>query len=173
MTNLSVIPVRGIPEIESGDDVALAISNALAAKGSRILDGDVVVIAQKIVSKSEGRIVHLESIRPSTSAVDWAAQYDKDPRVVEVVLRQSTKIIRMERGIIISETRHGLICANAGVDTSNVSGDVVALLPEDPDGSAERIRSALQGIFDAKLGVIISDTFGRPWREGLVNVAIG
>ncbi|HMG33653.1 MAG TPA: coenzyme F420-0:L-glutamate ligase [Blastocatellia bacterium] len=173
MPNVTIIPVSGIPEIEAGDDIASAISSALARLDLSLHDGDVVVIAQKIVSKAEGRVVALDSVEPSARAVQWAAQYDKDARVVEVVLRESKRIVRMERGIIVSETTHGFICANAGVDTSNVASDVVALLPEDPDLSAEKIRDALQRKFRTRIAVIISDTFGRPWREGLVNVAIG
>jgi coenzyme F420-0:L-glutamate ligase/coenzyme F420-1:gamma-L-glutamate ligase len=117
--------------------------------------------------------VQLADVEPSALAAEWAALWNKDARVVELVLRQSRRIVRMERGVIISETRHGLVCANAGVDQSNVGGDAVTLLPEDPDASAERLRAALSQASGARIGVVISDTFGRAWREGQVNVAIG
>jgi coenzyme F420-0:L-glutamate ligase/coenzyme F420-1:gamma-L-glutamate ligase len=132
-----------------------------------------VVVTQKVVSKAEGCLVDLADVEPSALALTWAARWDKDPRVVEVVLRESRRIVRMERGVIISETHHGLVCANAGVDNSNVGGGRVTLLPPDPDASAERLRLALEGASGARLGVIISDTFGRAWREGQTNVAVG
>lgn len=134
---------------------------------------DVFVVAQKIVSKAEGRIVELASVSPSKRAADWAAQWQKDRRQVEVVLRETKRIVRMERGIIISETRHGFICANAGVDASNAPEGCVILLPENPDRSAENLREKLALEFSAPIGVIVSDTFGRPWRRGLTNVALG
>ena len=170
---IQVIPVPGIPEITQGDDVAALIAGAISNGKVSLLERDVLVIAQKIVSKAEGRIVQLESIEPSQRAREWAEAFDKDPRVVEVVLRESMRIVRMERGVLISETRHGFICANAGVDTSNVSEGTVTLLPTDPDASALKIRQSLEAVFGIHLAVIVSDTFGRPWREGLVNVALG
>jgi coenzyme F420-0:L-glutamate ligase/coenzyme F420-1:gamma-L-glutamate ligase len=133
-----------------------------------------VVVTQKIVSKAEGRLVPLADIVASSFAVEWAAAHRCDPRLVELVLRESRRIVRMERGVIIAETRHGFVCANAGVDLSNVAGgETAALLPEDPDRSARRIRDALSARIGAPVAVIVSDSFGRPWREGLVNVAIG
>ena len=150
------------------------IGAALAAQGIQLGDGDILVVTQKIVSKAEGCLVRLADIEPSALAAEWAALWNKDARVVELVLRQSRRIVRMERGVIISETRHGLVCANAGVDQSNVGDESVTLLPEDPDASAERLRAALsQASGGVQLGVVISDTFGRAWREGQVNVAIG
>jgi coenzyme F420-0:L-glutamate ligase/coenzyme F420-1:gamma-L-glutamate ligase len=172
-TNIELIGVPGIPEVADGDDVAALIANALRGSGIELVDSDVLVVAQKIVSKAEGRIVRLNSVAPSPKAIEWAAAYAKDPRVVEVVLRESKRIVRMEHGVLISETEHGFVCANAGVDTSNVAEGTVTLLPEDPDASARGIRSALEAAFHVRIAVIVSDTFGRPWREGLVNVALG
>ncbi len=165
--------MRGIPEVADGDDVAALIAGALREAAIEAANGDLFVVAQKIVSKAEGRVVSLDSVEPSPRAQDWAAAFGKDARVVEVVLRESKRIVRMERGVLISETEHGFVCANAGVDTSNVSEGAVILLPRDPDASARRIRAALEESFGVRLAVIVSDTFGRPWREGLVNVALG
>ena len=130
------------------------------------------MVTQKIVSKAEGCLVRLDDVEPSALAAAWAGLWNKDARVVELVLRQSRRIVRMERGVIISETQHGLVCANAGVDQSNVGDDSVTLLPEDPDASAERLRAALGQASGARIGIVISDTFGRAWREGQVNVAM-
>jgi coenzyme F420-0:L-glutamate ligase / coenzyme F420-1:gamma-L-glutamate ligase len=171
--NIQIIGVPGIREVTEGDDVASLIVEAVRQAELDIGERDIVVVAQKIVSKAEGRIVHLQIIEPSTRAKEWAAAYDKDARVVEVVLRESKRIVRMERGVLISETEHGFVCANAGVDTSNVAEGTVTLLPKDSDASAQKIREALEKAFEVQLAVIISDTFGRPWREGLVNVALG
>jgi len=170
---IQVIGVPGMPEVVEGNDVASLIVEAVRRAELGIVKRDILVIAQKIVSKAEGRVVRLESIEPSGRASEWAAAYDKDPRVVEVVLRESRRIVRMERGVLISETEHGFICANAGVDTSNVAEGTVTLLPRDSDASAQKIREALEHAFGIGLAVIVSDTFGRPWREGLVNVALG
>ena len=170
---IQVIGVPGMPEVVEGDDVASLIVEAAREAELNIVERDILVVAQKIVSKAEGRIVRLQTVEPSTRAKEWAAAYDKDPRVVEVVLRESRRIVRMDRGVLISETEHGFICANAGVDTSNVAEGTVTLLPKDPDASAQKIRAALEQAFDVQLAVIVSDTFGRPWREGLVNVALG
>lgn len=162
-----------MPEIVEGDSVASLISQAARQSNIEIRAGDIFVIAQKIVSKAEGRVVHLDSVTPSPLALEWAARFGKDARAVEVVLSESRRIVRMDRGVMICETRHGLVCANAGVDASNTAEGTVVLLPEDPDASAQRIREAVEGEFGAPVAVIVSDTFGRPWREGLVNVAIG
>jgi coenzyme F420-0:L-glutamate ligase / coenzyme F420-1:gamma-L-glutamate ligase len=170
---IQVIGVPGMPEVVEGDDVASLIAEALRRAEIKPVERDVFVLAQKIVSKSEGRVVELDSVEPSHRAREWAEAYDKDPRVAEVVLRESKRIIRMERGVLISETEHGFVCANAGVDTSNVAGGTVTLLPKDPDASAGGIRAALEKAFGIRLAVVVSDTFGRPWREGLVNVALG
>jgi coenzyme F420-0:L-glutamate ligase / coenzyme F420-1:gamma-L-glutamate ligase len=172
-SKIEIIGISGIPEVCEGDDLAALIITAVRNSVIEILNGDVLVIAQKIVSKAEGRVVRLESIEPGDRALQWAKSYDKDPRVVEVVLGESKRIVRMERGVLISETEHGFVCANAGVDTSNVAEGTVALLPKDSDASARAIRSSLEGALGVRIAVIISDTFGRPWREGLVNVALG
>ena len=170
---LRVIGVPGIPEVHSGDSLPSLIAESLRAAGLAVIAGDVFVVAQKVVSKAEGRTVELAGVEPSERARDWAARYDKDARMVEVVLRESKRIVRMERGVLIAETAHGLICANAGVDASNVAPEVVTLLPLDSDASARAIQATLEREFDTRVAVIVSDTFGRPWREGITNVAIG
>ena len=170
---IEVLPVGGIGEINPGTDLAGVIDAALEAQATPLQDGDILVVTQKIVSKAEGCLVPLESVEPSPLATRWAALWNKDARVVELVLRQSRRIVRMERGVIISETQHGLVCANAGVDCSNVGGDRATLLPPDPDASAERLRADLSHASGMRIGVIISDTFGRAWREGQTNIAIG
>jgi coenzyme F420-0:L-glutamate ligase/coenzyme F420-1:gamma-L-glutamate ligase len=172
-SSIQIIGVPGMPEVSSGDDLATMIAEAARSADLNLLDRDIVVIAQKIVSKAEGRVVQLDSVEPSMRAREWAGAWDKDARVVEVVLSESKRIVRMERGVLISETEHGFVCANAGVDTSNVAEGRVSLLPKDPNASARRIRAALEKAFGVGLAVIVSDTFGRPWREGLVNVALG
>jgi coenzyme F420-0:L-glutamate ligase / coenzyme F420-1:gamma-L-glutamate ligase len=170
---LQILPVVGLGEIQPGIDLAAAIGSALEQQGTPLEDGDILVVTQKIVSKAEGALVRLRDVEPSGLASEWAALWNKDARLVELVLRESRRIVRMERGVIISETHHGLVCANAGVDQSNVGGDSVTLLPKDPDASAERLRSALGAASRAQIGVVISDTFGRAWREGQTNIAIG
>jgi coenzyme F420-0:L-glutamate ligase/coenzyme F420-1:gamma-L-glutamate ligase len=170
---LRLIGILGIPEIAAGDDLPSIIVKTLRESSLEPSDKDVFVVAQKIVSKAEGRTVHLASIEPSPVAREWAATYDRDARVVEVVLRESKRMVRMERGVMISETHHGFICANAGVDASNVAPDVVTLLPMDSDRSARRIQTTIEESFGVRVAVIVSDTFGRPWREGIANVAIG
>lgn len=170
MMTVSIIPIAGLPEIRPGDDLGRLIHEA----AETFEDGDIVVVTQRVVSKAEGRLVDLASVDPSPLALNFAARWEKDPRLVELVLRESRRIVRMERGIIIAETHHGLICANAGIDASNVVGEsVVCLLPEDPDASAERLRERLLELGAANVAVIITDTFGRPWRVGQTNVAIG
>jgi coenzyme F420-0:L-glutamate ligase/coenzyme F420-1:gamma-L-glutamate ligase len=171
--DLHLAAVGGIPDVAHGADVAALVAAAIAREGRRIEAGDVFVVAQKIVSKAEGATVRLEDVTPSSLAVQWAAANGKDARVVEVIFRQSRRIVRMDRGILIAETRHGFVCANAGVDASNVAPGFVTVLPDDPDASAERLRAALSAAFACPLAVIVSDTFGRPWREGAVNVALG
>jgi coenzyme F420-0:L-glutamate ligase/coenzyme F420-1:gamma-L-glutamate ligase len=161
---LEISALASLPEIRPGDDLASIIREAGA-----ITPADVLAVAQKIVSKAEGAIVDLREIRPSPLARSWAEQWKKDARLIELILSQSRRIVKMDRGVIISETQHGLVCANAGVDQSNVEGEHFAtVLPNDPDASARQLRTAL----DCG-AVIITDTFGRPWREGLVDVAIG
>ncbi len=177
---IQILPVGGIPEIQPGDDLGAIIGEAVAQSIGALQDGDVVVVTQKVVSKAEDKLVYLPDIEPSALAEQIASDWDKDARQVEVVLRESKRIVRMVRGLIISQTKHGFICANAGVDASNVASQTVCLLPDDPDASAESIRQALQSKFfsgtggaEHPFGVIITDSFGRPWRSGIVNVAIG
>jgi coenzyme F420-0:L-glutamate ligase/coenzyme F420-1:gamma-L-glutamate ligase len=172
---LELIALDGIGEIQPGDDLPAIILGAARATGFTLTDDDVVVVTQKIVSKAEGRLVNLATVEPSQFAREWADRWDRDARQVEVVLRESASIVRMgPGGLIISRTRHGLVCANAGVDVSNVgAGEVAALLPEDPDASARGIRDGLRAQAGASPALIISDSFGRPWRNGIVNVAIG
>ena len=172
---VTLIPITGLPEIVPGDDLGPLIVAALAQRGRAIEDGDVLVVTHKIVAKAEGAMVDLRTVSPSAMARDYAARWGKDPRQVEVVLQQSARIIRMDRGVLVVETRHGLICANAGVDLSNVpGGEIVCLLPEDPDLSARRIAASVAAAAGGgSVAAIVADTFGRPWREGLTNVAIG
>jgi coenzyme F420-0:L-glutamate ligase/coenzyme F420-1:gamma-L-glutamate ligase len=172
--DLRIFGLPGIPEIEPGADLAGLILDAAARLPLELQDGDLLVVAQKAVSKAEGRVVDLRDIEPSPFATQVGEAYGKDPRHVEIILRESSRVVRMDRGVIICETRHGFICANAGVDLSNVPGDYGAcLLPIDPDASAEQLRQAVVERTSARVAVIVSDTFGRPWREGVVNVAIG
>ncbi len=172
---LRIIGINGIPEVQPGDDLHQLIGDAIESSGNGLQDDDVLVVTHKIVSKSEGRLVDLRNVTPSLFAKRWAADFDKDARQVEVVLNESKRIIRMDRGVLIAETRHGFVCANAGVDQSNVSAETVCLLPIDPDASARAIRTALGARFGLKSGpgIIVSDSFGRPWRAGIVNVAVG
>lgn len=171
---VTIIPVSGLPEVNEGDDLSSLLGMAITS----LQDGDIVVVTHKIVSKAEGQLVDLTMVNPSALAASWADVWGKDARQVEVVLQQARRIIRMHHGLIVAETRHGFICANAGVDASNSHPDHVVLLPVEPDASARRIRHALIGRFfdgdeSRKLGVIITDSFGRPWRNGIVNIAIG
>jgi coenzyme F420-0:L-glutamate ligase/coenzyme F420-1:gamma-L-glutamate ligase len=168
-----VIGVEGIGEVRPGDDVARIVLQAAARQGTPLASGDVVVLSQKILSKSEGRLLRLSEVTPSPMATTFAAELGRDPRLIEVILRESKRVVRMDRGVLVTETRHGWVCANAGVDQSNVDADMVALLPEDPDRSARAFRDAVRTQTRAEVFVIVADTFGRPWREGLVNIAIG
>ena len=164
-----------IPEIHPGDDLGAMIANALSDAAIGLRQDDVLVVTQKVVSKAEGRLVDLASVDPSPAAREFAERWGKDPRQVELVLRESAEVVRMaEGGLIISRTPHGFVCANAGVDLSNVGdGDVAALLPLDPDASARRLVERLEELTGMRPAVVISDSFGRPWRNGIVNVAIG
>src|SRR5688500_6610011 len=183
MPTVTAIPLPALPEIRPGDDLAPLIADAwrgLATDAPELAPraGDVLVVTQKIVSKAEGCLVDLTTITPRPEAVEFAARWDRDARQVEVVLRESAEVLRMERGLVISRTRHGFVCANAGVDASNTGAkDIVTLLPDDPDASAARIRdgvSAALGLTpDVAPAVIVSDSFGRPWRFGIVDVALG
>jgi coenzyme F420-0:L-glutamate ligase/coenzyme F420-1:gamma-L-glutamate ligase len=164
---ISVIPVRGLPEVAAGDDVG-----ALIAGAAELEDGDVVVVAQKVVSKAEGRVVRLADVEPSPQALELAA--DEDPRHVEVVLRETERVVRSRPPLVIAQTRHGFVCASAGVDASNApEAETLVLLPVDPDASAARIRERLRELTGRTVGVIVSDSFGRPFRQGTTDVAIG
>jgi coenzyme F420-0:L-glutamate ligase / coenzyme F420-1:gamma-L-glutamate ligase len=171
---IQIIGLRGAPEAQPGDDLARMALDAAAETGFSFQDGDILVVAQKVVSKAEDMLVDLRTIEPSDLAQRYAAQWDRDPRQTEVVLRESVRIVRMDRGLIICQTRHGYICANAGVDASNVPGsDHVLLLPRDPDASAARLREGIRSHAGVDIAIIVSDSFGRPWRLGIVNVALG
>ncbi len=176
--SIRVTGLRGIPEIKPADDLAGLIATAFrrtfgVQADVKCDDGVILVIAQKVVSKAEGSLVNLDEIVPSTRARVWANQYRRDARVVEVVLREAKRVVRMDRGVLIVETRHGFVCANGGVDASNAPPGKVVLLPENPDSSARRLRQDLEAALRMRIAVIISDTFGRPWRHGLTNVALG
>jgi coenzyme F420-0:L-glutamate ligase/coenzyme F420-1:gamma-L-glutamate ligase len=170
---IQIFALRGIPEIQPGDDLARLALEAAQRDGVTLERGDVLVLAQKIVSKAEGRMVRLADVEPSPLARTWGRRIRRDPRFVEVVLRESRRILRMSERALITETRHGLVCANAGVDRSNVPGGQVTCLPLDPDASAQRIAGAIRRRAGAAVAVLVTDTFGRPWRLGLANVAIG
>lgn len=174
MDIIQIIGVKGIPIVKTGDNIAELICKAAEKQGTPIQDNDIIVITHVIVSRAEGRVVNLDEVIPSTFARNIAELYDKDPTLVEVVLREAKSIRRMADGKIITETRHGFVCANSGVDKSNVPGDrCVALLPEDPDASARRIRLNIKQLTGCNVAVIISDTHGRPLREGEINIAVG
>ncbi len=173
MSELQVIGVPGIPEVAAGVNLGTLIAQSIGEAGLGLQDRDILVVAQKIVSKAEGQVLDLAEVEPSPLAHRWATTHGKDARLVEIVLRESRRLLRMERGLLIVETWHGFVCANAGVDTSNTPRGTVTLLPKDPDSSAAQIRQELESEFGVQLAVIVSDTFGRPWREGLVNVALG
>jgi coenzyme F420-0:L-glutamate ligase/coenzyme F420-1:gamma-L-glutamate ligase len=171
---MHLIGLSEVPEVMPGMDLARVILDATRASDLTLRDDDILIVTHKVVSKAEGRLVDLRDVQPSDLARRFAEQWGKDSRQVEVVLRESARIVRMDRGIIISQTHHGFVCANAGVDASNVAGeDVVCLLPVDPDASAARLREAIQRAIGARPALIITDSFGRPWRQGIVNVAIG
>ena len=177
-SELRITPITSIDEISPGVDLGSVIYVALQAQKLELQQGDIFVVTQKIVSKAEGRIVNLTEVQPSAFAQIAATQGKKDAQHIEVVLRESQRIVRMDHGVLIAETKHGFICANAGVDESNVNGErELTLLPADPDHSARELRTRLQQLAGADSGfdiaVIISDTWGRPWRNGQVNMAIG
>jgi coenzyme F420-0:L-glutamate ligase/coenzyme F420-1:gamma-L-glutamate ligase len=174
MPKLEIIPVTGLPIIEKGVDVGEIIVKAVKDMGESFIDGDILVIAHSIVSRAEGMSISLKEVVPSAFAQKIAEATGKDPRQVEVILRSCRKIVRMGDGVLICETPHGFVCANAGVDASNSGGtDIVIALPKDPDKSAENIRRKVKELTGVDVAVIISDTFGRPFRKGTINVAIG
>ena len=176
--HVEVFALEGIPEVRPGDDLPALLVAALRRLTDvlPLREDDVLVVTQKIVSKAEGAIVDLTTIEPRPEAVEFARRWDRDPRQLEVVLRQARRVVRWQNGVLITETPHGFVCANGGVDASNVgpeSGGIVTLLPVDPDASADRIRAAVRAAFDVDVPVIVSDSFGRPWRWGITDVAIG
>jgi coenzyme F420-0:L-glutamate ligase/coenzyme F420-1:gamma-L-glutamate ligase len=173
-----ILALDGIPEIRVGDELGSVIGDALDRTPGALplTDRDVLVVTQKVVSKAEGAVVDLTTVAPRPEAVEFAARWDRDPRQVEVVLREARRVVRKANGVLITETSHGFVCANGGVDASNVgpgSGSLVTLLPRDPDASARLIRDAVRVRFGVDVPVIVSDSFGRPWRWGIVDVAIG
>ena len=167
MTELRILPLAGMPEVQVGDDLGELVTGVVELE-----EDDIVVLAQKVVSKAEGRVVRLDDIEPSARALELAG--DLDPRRVEAILRESVEIVRVRPPLVIAETRHGFICASAGVDTSNApEPGMLVLLPEDPDASAARIRERVQELTGRTVGVLVTDSFGRPWRQGTTDVAIG
>jgi coenzyme F420-0:L-glutamate ligase/coenzyme F420-1:gamma-L-glutamate ligase len=171
---LSIFGLTGLPEIRPRDDLGALIVEAIRSLGLQIRPGDILVVTQKVLSKSESRVTPLWGVTPSPLAGSSAGILGKDPRLVELILREARRIVRMDHGILLTETRHGFICANAGIDRSNLPDqDAAALLPLDPDGSAKAIRDRILALSGIGVAVVISDTFGRPWRRGLTNVAIG
>jgi coenzyme F420-0:L-glutamate ligase/coenzyme F420-1:gamma-L-glutamate ligase len=174
LPQMRLLGLTALPEVTPGMDLAELARAAVREVDETLHESDVLVVTHKIVAKAEGRLVDLRTVEPSAFAREWAAAWGKDPRHIEVVLRESTRIVRMDRGILITQTRHGFVCANSGVDASNVPGEeVVCLLPHDPDASARAIHQALKETTGAHVAVIIADSFGRPWRNGIVNIAIG
>ncbi len=171
---LELFGLRSLPEVQPGDNLPRLVTDAARREGLAICTGDLLVLAQKIVSKAEGRIIRLRSVKPSEIARDWAKILDEDPRFLEVVLWESRRVVRMTERVLLVETHHGFTCANGGVDRSNVPGkDCVTCLPRHPDGSARSFVAGVRKLCGARVAAIISDTFGRPWRLGLTNVAIG
>ena len=170
---VTITGLDGVPEVRPGDDLATLVLDAVAASGETLRDGDLLVVTHKIVSKAEGQLIDLREVTPSDLAQRHAERWGKDPRQIEVVLREAARIVRMQHGLIIAETHHGFVCANAAVDASNVASEFVCLLPKDPDSSAARLRADLCGRTGLDLPIIISDSFGRAWRFGITNVAIG
>lgn len=172
---IEIIPIPVIPDIKAGDKLDIIILESMNNANEFLSEGDIVVVAQKVISKAEGRLIDLKLVNPSEKSLQIAKQNDKDPRLIELILNESVDILRLARGILIVETKRGLICANAGVDQSNVekSNDYAALLPEDADLSARELRHSLKRKTGIDVAVVITDTFGRPFREGQINVAIG
>jgi coenzyme F420-0:L-glutamate ligase/coenzyme F420-1:gamma-L-glutamate ligase len=170
---IQITPIRVSDDIRPDNDLSIVILEAIADSQIEIQNGDILVVTHKIVSKAEGRVVDLTRIRPSPKAIRMAKEHDKDPRVMELILKESIQILRAKNGIIISETKHGFVCANAGLDQSNVEGDMAVLLPAAPDESASRIQDAVMEKTGKEIAVIITDTFGRTFRNGQTNVAIG
>jgi len=171
---LRIIPIRVVGEVKPGDSLIKKLLLALRSQKITLRDGDILVVKHKVVSKAEGQLIELNTIKPSKASQLWAAIYGLDARVLELSLSQSKRVVRRKHGVLITETRHGFVCANSGVDVSNVDGGKRALLlPEDPDRSATRLYRQIKKRVGSKIPIIISDSFGRPWREGLTEVAIG
>ena len=175
---IELVALEGIAEVRPGDDLGAMVIAALRATPDvlPLRDDDVLVVTQKVVSKAEGAIVDLSTVEPRPEVIEFARRWDRDPRQLEVVLREARRVVRMEHGVLITETAHGFVCANGGVDASNVgpaTGSIVTLLPVDPDASAARLRASVRAAFGIDVPVIVSDSFGRPWRWGIVDVAIG
>jgi coenzyme F420-0:L-glutamate ligase/coenzyme F420-1:gamma-L-glutamate ligase len=171
---VELLGIEGLPEVTPGADIAALVADGASQMGEPLESGDVVVVTQKVVSKAEGRLARLADVIPSPFASEWSTAHGCDARLIELVLRESRRIVRMDKGVLITETHQGFVCANAGVDLSNAGGgEMAALLPKDPDASAHRIRAGLIARTGVDLAVVVSDTFGRAWREGLANVAIG
>jgi len=173
MGKLEVFPLKGMPEVEEGADLPLLVVSALRKSMIQLEDGDIVVLKQKLVSKAEGKVVRLDSVLPSRMAQELAREEGKDPRLMELVLREAVRVVRRGHGVVITETKHGFVCANSGVDQSNVGTGFASLLPTDSDRSARKVRRALEAKTKKRLAVIVTDTFGRPWRRGQTDVAIG
>ena len=174
MSTIALIPIPDIPQIQPGDDLVSILLDTIDRSKVGLKDGDILVMCQKIVSKAEGAVVDLKTVEPSDFAHQIADQWEKDPRIVEVVLRESNRIVMMKNGVVITETKRGWVCANSGVDASNtLADDIVIVLPEDPDKSAKNMRIAIQERRNISIGIVITDTFGRPWRDGLVEFALG
>jgi coenzyme F420-0:L-glutamate ligase/coenzyme F420-1:gamma-L-glutamate ligase len=174
MRSITFSAIEGIPLVRKGDDLARLIASAIEKTGLKLQAGDIVVVCQKVVSKAEGRVVDLKTIAPSEFANNLAKRWEKDPRAVELVLRQTNRIVRNDRAVIIVETGQGWVCANAGVDESNsLTDDSAILLPEDPDASAARIRAGFKNLCGLDIAVLVTDTFGRPWRDGLTEICLG
>ena len=173
MSRIEVTPVPGIPEVEQGADLGEMILRSLKKNGLELKDRDVIVVKQKVVSKAEGRVVELDAVSPGVRARNLARSQGKDPRLVQLMLQEAVRVVRAGHGVIITETKQGFVCANSGIDQSNVGPGRVALLPADPDKSARDLRKSLEGRTGRGLAVVITDTFGRPWRTGQTDVAIG
>jgi len=173
VNRIEVIPLSGIPEVAKGDDLAALILQSLERGSLALEDGDVLVVKHKVVSKAEGRTVRLDSVVPGRRARALAKREGKDPKLVELVLREAVRVVRAGHGVIITETRQGFVCANSGIDQSNVGKGSVALFPLDPDRSARRLRLRIEKLTGKKIAVVVTDTFGRPWRLGQTDVAIG
>ncbi len=173
MGSVVITGISGMPEVKEGDDLADLIVEAASKQGVRFVDGDIIAVTSKIVSKAEGRVIQLSDVEPSPTALKFSEVLGMNPRKVEVILSEAKRVVRMVKGLLIVETSHGFICANGGVDQSNVDSNQIALLPLNPDASARRIMRGVKRRVEADVAVVVTDTFGRPWREGQTNVTVG